>query len=978
MFKKAFSPFITSLSLGAAIIVVLFSCTVVNQSFEDGGKSFALEIPSKHPAEKKYVVENIDSLFKWPHEKSDLHPDPTLIFGKLPNGFRYVLMENHRPKDRVSMHLDIQAGSMHESDNQQGLAHFLEHMLFNGSTNFKPGELVKYFQSIGMQFGPDANAHTGFYETVYDMLLPDGDREDLEKGLVVMKDFAEGALLLPSEIDRERRVVLAEKRTRDSASYRTHIATLNFEFPHARISKRLPIGKEEILKKADHKRFKEFYDTWYRPEKMILVTVGDFDAKLAISLIEEKFSSLSTRAPPKLCPNFGEINHLGIKSFYHFEKELGNTTISIEVVEKVLQKPDSFAFQRIRLINNIADRIVQNRLDAMVSKADTPFTSASIGSEIFLHQIKYAEITADCNPKNWKRSLFLIEQTLRKALKFGFDKSELERVKKDLLSDLDNAVKKSSTRNSRNLARKILWSLNSDRVFLSPEQKKELFTPLINSLTLQNVHDAFKEIWAPDHRLILLTGNAELTKTDKDPNRQILADYYRSNEVQVSRPAEKKPVVFPYLPEPEKQGRIIRTKKILDLGIVQVDFKNGARLNLKKTDYKANQVLINLAFGSGRSSEPLKMPGLAALSTEVINESGLGTLEKDEIERAMAGKNTNVFFGVAEDHFYFKGETVSKEVPLLFQLLYAHLVDPGFRKDAYAVSMERFRQKYLTLSSSIDGAMVLSGRRFLAGGDSRFGLPRFEEFKQLALENVRSWIEASLRTDEIEVSIVGDFDVDSVIKLAAKYLGSLSIHPCVDKQEESRLPAFPVGQSRKISVVTKIPKGLVIVAYPTEDLWNISRTRRLSVLADIVSDMLREQIREKLGSAYSTFAFNRSSRTYPGYGVFQTMVYINPEEADFLVKEVKQISSNIAGDGATQDELNRAIAPTLTSIKEMMRKNNYWLNTVLTGSKKYPQQLDWSRTILKDYASITKEEVSNMAKKYLDNGKAATIIVKPK
>jgi len=178
--------------------------------------------------------------------------------------------------------------------------------------------------------------------------------------------------------------------------------------------------------------------------------------------------------------------------------------------------------------------------------------------------------------------------------------------------------------------------------------------------------------------------------------------------------------------------------------------------------------------------------------------------------------------------------------------------------------------------------------------------------------------------------------------------------------------------------VTKIPKGLVIVAYPTEDLWNISRTRRLSVLADIVSDMLREQIREKLGSAYSTFAFNRSSRTYPGYGVFQTMVYINPEEADFLVKEVKQISSNIAGDGATQDELNRAIAPTLTSIKEMMRKNNYWLNTVLTGSKKYPQQLDWSRTILKDYASITKEEVSNMAKKYLDNGKAATIIVKPK
>ena len=313
----------------------------------------------------------------------------------------------------------------------------------------------------------------------------------------------------------------------------------------------------------------------------------------------------------------------------------------------------------------------------------------------------------------------------------------------------------------------------------------------------------------------------------------------------------------------------------------------------------------------------------------------------------------------------------------MFQLLYAHLVDPGFREDAYILSMERFRQEYLELSGSIDGAMVLSGNRFLAGGDSRFGLPPFEEFKQLTLENVRSWIETSLKTDTIEVSIVGDFDVDSVIKSAAKYLGTLSFHTDVHKSTESRLPKFPVGQSRNISVVTKIPKGMVIVAYPTEDLWDISRTRRLSVLADIVSDRFREQIREKLGSAYSTFAFNRPSRAYPGYGVFQTGVYINPEEANMLVNRVKKIASDLVANGTTQDELLRAKAPTLTSIKEMMRKNSYWLNTVLTGSRKYPQQLDWSRTIMKDYASITKEEVYNIAKQYLVNESAATIIVKP-
>ena len=962
MFKKLSVLFITTLLLYAALIFVLSSCASVDQTVHGS---------------KKSADEPIDDSVKWPYEKSDLLPDPAVIFGKLPNGFRYVLMENHNPKDRVSMHLNVQAGSLQESDDQQGLAHFLEHMLFNGSTHFAPGELVKYFQNIGMEFGPDANAHTGFDETVYDILLPNGDRENLKKGLIVIKDYAEGALLLPSEIDSERRVVLAEIRTRDSADYRTYVATLHFEFPHAKLSKRLPLGKEEIVKNADHNRLKAFYDSWYRPENMILVMVGDFDIQSAVSIIKENFSSLSDRAPPVPEPEFGKINHFGIKPFYHLEKEAGNTKTLIQVVKMVSKEPDSFDFQKRRLIEDIANRIVQNRLNTMVRKAGTPFTYASIDSGIFLNQIKFAEITGECSPENWKKSLFLIEQTLRGALTFGFTKSELDRVKKDFLSELDNAVKNASTRNSRHLARKIIWDLNASRVFMSPEQEKELFTPLINSVTLQQINDAFNEIWSPEHRLLLVTGNAELTGTDKEARSQILAAYQESNKVKLSKPAEKKTMTFPYLREPGREGRIVRTTKIPDLKIVQIDFENGLRLNLKKTDFKANQVLINLAFGSGRISEPIKKPGLAALSIKVINQSGLGALDKDGLERAMAGKSTDVSFDVAEDYFSFKGETVTREVPLLFQLLYAHLIDPGFREDAYTLAMERFSQEYAELSRSVDGAMILWGNRFLAGGDSRFGLPCFEKFKQLTLENVRAWIQTSLKTNAMELSVVGDFDTDSVIKLAARYLGTLSFNTQVCESSDSRMPEFPAGQFRKISVVTEIPKGMLIVAYPTEGLWNISRTRRLSVLADILSDRLRDEIREKLGAAYSTFAFNRPSRAYPEYGVFQTGVSINPEEANMLVNKIKKIVSCLVANGATQDELHRAVSPTLTSIKEMIRTNNYWLNTVLTGSKIHPQQIDWSRTIMKDYASVTKKEISNIAKTYLDNEKAATIIVKP-
>jgi len=913
----------------------------------------------------------------WPHEKSDLYPDPAIVYGKLPNGFRYVLVKNHEPKKRVSMHLNIQAGSMNEADHEQGLAHFLEHMLFNGSTHFKPGELVKYFQSIGMQFGPDANAHTGFYETVYDVLLPEGDAEDLKKGLVVLKDYMQGAFLLQSEIDRERKVILAEKRTRDSASYRTFVSTLKFELPDTRIPTRLPIGKENILKNADRNLLKKFYDTWYRPENMIIVMSGEFNPETAVSLIKKNFSSISARAQRKSNVGIGKINHKGIKPFYHFEKEAGNTTVTIEVIRKTNKTPDSFALQKKWLLKDMADRIVQDRLDAMVGKPDTPFTSAAISSGIYLQEVEYAAITADCSPEKWEESLSLIEQTLRQAAAHGFTKLELERVKRDFLSGLDSAVKKASTRNSRTLARSIINSLNSDRVFQSPGQEKTLFTPVINLATLNDVHESFKKTWEPEHRLVLVSGSAKISSGKEDPKDNILSVFNKSRNIKVLPPLDKKTVTFPYLPKPNKKGRIVAKNRIDDLKIVQIDFENGVRLNLKKTEFKADEVKLLLTFGAGKSAEPSDKSGLAALSEAVINESGLGSLDKDDLERALAGKNTSVFFEINEDKFSLNGISVTKEIELLFQLLYAHMVDPGYRENAYHLSIKRLEQTYKALSSSIDGAMRLSGRRFLAGGDSRFGLPLFDELNKLTLEDIRSWIEGPLKHGRFEVSIVGDFDIDLVIETAARYLGSLPDRKEHDYGKRVDLPTFPVAQSLEIEVPTKINKGIVIIAYPSEDLWNIKRSRRLSVLAEIFSDRLRETIREKLGAVYSAFAFNSPKRAYPDYGVFYSMAYIDPEQAVLIETQMKKIASDISKNGVTQEELKRALNPTLTSIKEMLGKNSYWLHTVLSQSMIHPQQLQWSRTILKDYASISTDEVASLAKKYLDNSEAAKIVIKP-
>ena len=937
--------------------------------------SFLFFCPGYFGAGYALAEKNIN-FFPWPHEESDLKPDPSVIYGRLPNGFRYVLMENHEPKDRVNIRLNVQAGSMQEEDKEEGLAHYLEHMLFCGSTHFNPGELVKYFQNMGMQFGPDANAHTGFYETIYDILLPDGKKESLDKGLLIVEDFAGGALLLDSEVERERKVVIAEKRSRDSSSYRTFVSAMKFKFPDAAVSRRFPIGETEVLEKMTGTKLRDFYQARYRPENIVLVIVGDFDSKIAISLIGERFPAFSPKAPAKPDPPFGDINHKGIKAFYHYEKEEGSTSVGIEIVNKAEKEAETSEIREKRFIADIADRIVQNRLDAMVRKKKAPFTSASISSGYYLRRIQYAGISADCSPENWEKSIPILEQTLRSALEYGFTHREFERVKKDFTTMLDNAVKQESTRDSQVLANEIIWHINNHKVFQSPLQEKEFYSGVLNSISLKDLHDSFKNTWNSAHRLIIVTGNAEL-KGEMKPEDRIAAAYRKSLSAEIPKPTEKQTAGFPYLPEPIGKGKIVKKTIIPDLGIVQIDFENKIRLNLKKTDFEANEIRANISFGFGSSAEPSRLEGISDLSGAVINESGLGGLDRDEMEESLAGKSTKVSFVVEDGRFLLKGISVPDETQLLFGLFYAYIMDPGYRKESYLLSMERFNQTYLELSRSIDGAMHITGDRFLAGGDTRFGFPSPEKLKKLSLDDIRSWIDPPLKNDPLEISIVGDFNEDRVIELASIYFGSLPERPSGFERKRTDSPRFSSAGFLNINVETETGKGQVVVAYPTEDIWNIGRTRRFNILAEIVSEKIREEIREKMGAAYSYSAYNNPSRAYPGYGIFYAQADVNPDEALLVEEKIKKIVSEIAKKGVVKEDLKRSAYPLLTRIKDMLRTNNYWLNNVLTESGRYPCQIEWSRTIMKDYESATADELSELAGKYLDNGRAATIIIKP-
>ncbi|GAB6093831.1 insulinase family protein [Desulfatiferula olefinivorans] len=906
--------------------------------------------------------------------------DPALLQGTLENGLRYVIRANREPRNRVSMHLVVPAGSIHETDDERGLAHYLEHMMFNGSRNFPPGELVRYFQSIGMHFGADANAHTGFYETVYDVLLPGGTREDLSGGLRVLRDYADGALLLPSEIDRERQVILAEKRDRDSADYRTFEATLAFELPDMRLSSRLPIGDETVIVSADRTRLNGFYRTWYRPDRMILVVVGDVDTTLVRSAVDEAFASLAPPAAPfPADPDPGRLRHEGIRPFYHFEKESGKTTVALEVLTQTAFEADSFDRRRDRLVARLADRMVQNRLDALTRRPGSPATSASVGSGTFLRHVRYGNISAECGPENWRDALVFIEQTLRQALEYGFTDQELDRVRQNLLAEMEQEVKSADTRNSSTLSSRIIRALVNRETVLSPEDNLALFGPVLEAVTLAEVNGRFRTTWTPDHRLILVTGNADLTGS-AEPEQMIRSVYDAGRAQPVGPRPDEAGVTFPYLDEPAAKGAVVSREDLTDLGITRVVFDNGVVLNLKQTDFEAHRFLFRLIIGGGKADEPTDKPGLASLAMNLINESGFGALDKEDLKRALTGKTSRMSFSVAEDSFVLSGVGVPGETDLVFQLLRTQLLDPGFDEDAYRLTMERMAQNYEEMETTVEGMDDMKGGAFLAGGDPRFGLPPFERYRSNTVDDVRAWVGRSFEQDLPELSLVGDFDPDRVIDLAARYLGSLTREQRNASRPgdgSSALPRLPRGRSETFFVNTVIPKGLVKVCYATDDFWDIGRTRRLSVLAAVFSDRLRNRIREELGAAYSPYAYNLSSIAFPGYGVFQAVVTLDPEKADAVIAAIRAIADDLAARGISDDELRRAVDPILTSIRDMRRTNGYWLNSVLSGSGRHPVRLSWARTIEQDYAAVTTGDIHALAGRYLDNEGAACLRIMP-
>lgn len=902
----------------------------------------------------------------WAHQSSDIAVDAKVTYGSLPNGMRYILMPNQEPPGRVSMRLHIGAGSLMEREDQRGVAHFLEHMVFNGTKSFPDAsKLIPQMQRLGIAFGAHANAYTSFDETVYKLDLPNNEQDTLKLGFDVMRDFGDGALLREQEIEKERGVILSEKTSRDSVQFRLMEKQFKALLPDALIAERFPIGTEEIIKSAPRSAFTDFYQDYYTPQNMVFVYVGDFNVAEAEKRIIKTFSSMTNPDAKTKTPQLGNIpSGKGFQTLALSDKEVDTTDLTLIAIKPFTSKPDTKKNRGEKLALSIANSILSNRISILSKKENATFSSGYAFQQNLFKFMSMGGITVNAKDHDWKSALPVAEQELRRAIEHGFTQSELNEVKANLTNQYKQAIKAAPTRQSASIASAITQSVHRNKVFSSPEEDLAVLTSNLEPLSPDVAHAAFKAFWDTQDISLILTTNQE----QEGVPEKLKTLYKQSRESTVSKPEEQEVTAFAYS-QIGKVGSLKQENKIKDLDISQMEFHNGCKCNAKHTDFNKNSVTMTARIGGGKLTMPKTKPGLDLLSNAVMNNGGLGKHSVEDLKRTLAGKNVNIAFSVSDDAFVFSGGTTPEDLELQLQLLCAYLTDPGMRPEAERLFKDQLPALFSQMKYTDAGAKAEMSA-FIRGNDERFVFPKKEQLESYTTKDVKDWLSPALEKDYLELSIVGDYDHETLLPILEKTIGALPPrNQEKNAYEKQRLIANrpKTGVSKRYTFESKIPTGSAMVIWNTEGLVseNIGTIRRLGVLSTILSNRMREKIREELGESYSPYAGSQADDTFQDLGFIVAISAGKPEQAKPIGKLIIEIAKELSTNGATQDELERAIAPTLSSLKQSLRQNNYWLNTVMAQSQEQPFRLDWSRNRDKDYASITLEEVNTLAKQYL-------------
>jgi zinc protease len=910
-----------------------------------------------------------DAAKAWNFAASDIPVDPNIVFGVLPNGMKYALLKNSTPKDSVVLRMRFDVGSFAEADDQRGLAHFLEHMVFNGSTNVPEGEMVKLLERKGLAFGADTNAVTGFDDTVYKLDLPNATDDLIDTGLMLMRETASEVTIDPAAVDRERGIILSERRARDTYQLRSLIDQLGFQMEGMRVASRIPVGTEEVIKTAPAARIRDIYDRYYRPERATLVMVGDFDPAAVEAKIKARFADWKGRGPAGPDPDIGTLDYKRPSAADDFVDPAIQDAVTVTAFKPWVEEADTRAKRAKSLAEEVGEAIVSRRLAKIALDENSPILAGYFSEAGGWKVFDQVTVGAVAKEGAWKEALALVEQELRRAEEHGFTQAEIDEQLANQRTSLKNAVAGVTTRRSDTMADVLLSAAEGDFVVVRPETSQTLFDAAAPSLNAETVSAAFRNrvagLSAP---LVHVTSK----KPVEGGTAAILADLGASQKVAVAAPAETASIAFAY-DNFGTPGTIVADDRIDDLGIRRIRFANNVMLNIKKTDFQKDKVYLSMRVDGGELLATKDDPTKVALAGS-ISLGGLEAHSLDELRTILAGKTVSPAFGSDTDAFGGSALTSPEDLPLQAKLMAAFLTHPGYRPDGLALIRRYLPQQYAANDATPSAVIARDAGGILSNNDPREATPPLDKVMALDWTRLKAAVGDSFAHGAIEIGVVGDIDEQAAIDAIASTFGALpERRAAFDPRADARVRQYPADRSER-TLIHKGPaeQAELRVYWPARDDSDLAEAMQLNLLSRVMQLMLTEELREKLGESYSPGAAASLSNEYPGYGYLFAASNIDYKDLATTRAAIFAIARELREKPVDADLLDRARKPLVESMTKARRENGYWLPYVTEASTQ-AARLDRSRKGIAEVENATPAQLEALARRYLVDDKALVI-----
>jgi zinc protease len=908
----------------------------------------------------------------WAFEESDIPVDPAFHFGVLDNGMRYILRENATPEGTALVRLHIGSGSLDEEDHERGLAHYLEHMAFNGSTNVPEGEMVKLLEREGLAFGAGTNASTGFETTVYKLNLPRNDLDLLDVALMLMRETASELLIEQEAVDRERGVILSERRDRRNFAYRETEDRLEFNSPDARYVDRLPIGTLDVLNNASAADIRGFYERTYVPSNAVLVIVGDFSAAEVEKRVRAKFKDWQGGLAPD-DPSTGplDIARAGETDIY-IDPALSER-VTVTRYTHWEDRPDTIASRQQNLLRQVGYAIINRRFQTLARSAEMPFKGAGFGTGDMFEDGRATNLIVDTGDGEWRKGLQAAAIELRRALSYGFSEAEVAEQVARIRTSLENASAASATRSNAALTAAAIALIDEEQIPSAPESALARFNAFAGNITADAALAAVKaDSAALIDPLIRFRGRTE----PQGGADSLRAAWREAMAVVVTPPILEDRVEFAYQ-EFGAPGEVISDKFDDRFGFRLIRFANGLRLNLKQTDIREDRISYRLTLDGGQLLNTPENPLMTALVSS-LPSGGLGAHSQDELTSILAGRSVRFSISALADAFNMGGTTTPRDLDLQLQLLAAALTDPGYRQEGE----EQFRRNLPDFFANLDSTpgRALGNRlgEILSDGDPRFTLQAEQDYAELTFAQLASDIGDRLERGAIEIALVGDFDEETAIDIVARTLGALPPRePEFNTREEARHRPFTTRRGlHEITHSGEPDQALVRMVWPTRDDSDLKAAMELSLLSRVVQIRLQDQLREDLGKTYSPSAGSSPSRVWRDYGTFSLTASVDKAEVEATRAAIRSMLQSLLVAPVEQDTLDRARQPLLENYDNMLKSLGGWMS-LADRAQSEQSRLDRYFAAPDILRALEPEELMEVAKRYLAIDQAVEVLVLP-